>query len=110
MNREAGVGLHQAAALVTQAGESQRGFPRALVALESLNPKVESEWEELADATCASPFRRPGWIAAWWHAFGEGRLELATVRFGGRLTVVLPLRRRLGALTSPSNWHTPDFG
>ena len=79
-------------------------------ALESLGAEVERDWEELADATRASPFRRPGWIGAWWNAFGQGKLEIATVRLEGRLTAVLPLRRRFGALMSPTNWHTPDFG
>jgi CelD/BcsL family acetyltransferase involved in cellulose biosynthesis len=85
------------------------GSVAAVTALESLDLELEQAWEELAAATGASPFCRPGWIKPWWTSFGAGRLELATVRRGGRLDALLPLRRRLGSLTSPTNWHTPAF-
>src|SRR6266511_4392405 len=110
MNHVPGVGLYRAVAIRSQADASSRAFSPELVALEPLTEELESEWEELANAAGASPFNHPGWIGAWWNAFGRGKLEIITVRRGGRLTAVLPMRRRLGALTSPSNWHTPHFG
>jgi CelD/BcsL family acetyltransferase involved in cellulose biosynthesis len=75
-----------------------------------LTRRLIDEWDELADATAAGPFRRSGWIQAWWMAFGRGKLETLAVRENGYLTAVLPLRSRFGELTAPSNWHTPDFG
>jgi CelD/BcsL family acetyltransferase involved in cellulose biosynthesis len=42
-------------------------------------------WDALADRAGAAPFLRPGWIAAWWRAFGRGRLEILTAGSGGRL-------------------------
>jgi CelD/BcsL family acetyltransferase involved in cellulose biosynthesis len=69
---------------------------------------LEKEWDELARG--ASPFVQPGWIAAWWRAFGEGELLILTARRGGRLVGVLPLAQRRGVLHSPTNWHTPVFG
>ncbi len=85
-------------------------FAPAQVSAEPLTRRLIHEWDELADATAAGPFRRAGWIQAWWMAFGRGKLETLAVRENGHLTAVLPLRSRFGALTSPSNWHTPDFG
>ena len=52
----------------------------------------------------------PGWIAAWWEAFGRGNLLILAHRRGGRLTGVLPLVRRGALLASPTNWHTPEYG
>lgn len=72
---------------------------------------IATEWERLADAVGASPFVRPGWISAWWRAFGSGTLEVFTARGSdGRLSGVLPLQRRFGALRSTTNWHSPEFG
>lgn len=68
------------------------------------------DWEELADRTQAAPWLRPGWISAWWSAFGRGRLAILALRRDGRLVGLLPLVRRRGALLSPTNWHTPAFG
>jgi CelD/BcsL family acetyltransferase involved in cellulose biosynthesis len=70
---------------------------------------LESEWEELAGRIDASPFMRPGWIGAWWRAFGAGKLAVLVLRREGRLAGVLPLARRRGALVSTTNWHTPEF-
>jgi len=70
---------------------------------------IADEWDELASRTGASPFVRPGWIRAWWHAFGSGSLEVLAVRRQGRLAGVLPLARRRGAMVSTTNWHTPEF-
>lgn len=69
------------------------------------------EWDDLADRVGASPFRRPGWFLAWWHAFGAGRLEIHTCRReDGRLCGVLPLTRRRGVLGSLDNGHTFTYG
>lgn len=68
------------------------------------------EWEHLAQRTQASPFLWPGWMSAWWRAFGTGRLQIITVYEDGRLTGVLPLRQLRATLSSPTNYHTPLFG
>jgi CelD/BcsL family acetyltransferase involved in cellulose biosynthesis len=71
---------------------------------------LAADWDGLADRVGASPFERPGWIGAWWRAFGAGSLEICALRRDGRLAAVLPLRRHHGALASTTNWHTPEFG
>ena len=70
---------------------------------------LEPEWDELASRTGATPFMRPGWIGAWWRAFGAGRLAVLILRRQGRLAGVLPLASRRGAMSSTTNWHTPEF-
>jgi len=87
---------------------------------------LADEWEELADRSAAPPFARPGWVRAWWGAFGAGSFELVTTRTDGHLTGVVPLYRpavvmaqykteplpvtaRHGTLRSISNWHVPEF-
>jgi CelD/BcsL family acetyltransferase involved in cellulose biosynthesis len=70
---------------------------------------LEAEWSALAAETGAAPWARPGWVAAWWSAFGKGALELVTVRRDGRLAAVVPLAARLGGAVAPTNWHTPGF-
>lgn len=72
--------------------------------------EIFDEWDALADRVAATPFMRPGWIAAWWRAFGSGKLEVLTARRGGRLDGVMPVVTRGGATASPSNVHTPEFG
>jgi len=71
---------------------------------------LAQEWDDLAERVQAAPWLRPGWVAAWWRAFGQGRLEVLAVRKDGRLAAVLPLYRRFWALHSATNWHTPQFG
>ena len=71
---------------------------------------LEREWEALAERRGASPWLRPGWFEAWWPAFGSGTLEVVTVRRQATLVGVLPLQRRRGALSSLTNWHSPEFG
>lgn len=83
--------------------------PQTLVGPRARLEEVAGEWEALAEHTGASPFSRPGWFHAWWKAFGKGSLEVVCARRDGRLVGVLPLRRRRGALASPTNWHTPEF-
>lgn len=67
------------------------------------------EWDELADRTREMPFVRPRWVQAWWSAFGEGELEILTVRRDGNLCGVLPVARKRGSVGSPANWESPDF-
>lgn len=69
---------------------------------------VAAEWDSLALATAASPFARPGWIGAWWDAFGAGPLRVFAARRDGALVGVLPLGGDR-AVSSPTNWHTPGF-
>jgi CelD/BcsL family acetyltransferase involved in cellulose biosynthesis len=76
---------------------------------ERLEP-IAHEWDDLADRTNAPPWLRPGWIGAWWQAFGAGRLELLAVRRAGRLAGLVPLHHRAGVLSSMTNSHTPEFG
>src|SRR5690349_9399633 len=78
----------------------------ALAPLERIAP----EWDELATRTGALPYLRPGWVAAWWRAFGDGELEIRTLRRGGRLAAVLPVARQRDALRSVTNFHTPSSG
>lgn len=86
------------------------GSVGSVVAVERSIERLAAEWDALADRAGAPPFLRPGWVAAWWRAFGKGTLEILTVRQRGRVVGVLPLYRRRGALRSTSNWHTPIFG
>ena len=69
---------------------------------------VRAEWQALAERTSASPFLHPGWVEAWWRAFGRGTLELHCARSSGRLAALLPVRRASRALASLTNWHTPE--
>jgi CelD/BcsL family acetyltransferase involved in cellulose biosynthesis len=71
--------------------------------------RIAPEWDELATRSDAPPFARPGWFQAWWGAFGRGRLELMTVRRGGRLVGVAPLSRRRGTVLALANVHSPRF-
>lgn len=69
---------------------------------------IAEEWDALADRLAASPFLRPGWISAWWTAFGRGRLQVAVLRDDGRLAAVVPLKRVGGTVAATVNWHTPE--
>jgi CelD/BcsL family acetyltransferase involved in cellulose biosynthesis len=70
---------------------------------------VAAEWDDLAARTGASPFVHPGWIEAWWGAFGRGELRVLAARRNGALVGVLPLGLGRGGLRSPTNEHTPAF-
>jgi CelD/BcsL family acetyltransferase involved in cellulose biosynthesis len=77
------------------------------------HPEIGSladEWDALADRLSAPPFLRPGWIHAWWDAFGSGELEVLSVRRNGVPAGILPLSVRGAVLEAPANWHTPSFG
>jgi CelD/BcsL family acetyltransferase involved in cellulose biosynthesis len=71
---------------------------------------ISAEWDELASRLQAAPFARPGWLSAWWNAFGSGRLEILALRRDGRLAGVLPVSHRWGVISSPTNWHTAVYG
>jgi CelD/BcsL family acetyltransferase involved in cellulose biosynthesis len=72
---------------------------------------IAADWDELADRIGASVWLRPGWISAWVEAFGgKGDLSILADQRDGRLAGVLPMLRRRRGFTSPTNWHTPEFG
>jgi CelD/BcsL family acetyltransferase involved in cellulose biosynthesis len=75
-----------------------------------VDSELAARWEDLARRVGAAPYLRPGWIAAWWRAFGSGRLEIRTLERDGRLIALVPLARRRGVVRSLTNPHTPDFG
>ncbi len=70
---------------------------------------VAGGWDELAERTGAPPWLRAGWMAAWWRAFGNGDLHIIALRRENALAAIAPLVSRGGTLSSPTNWHTPDF-
>lgn len=70
---------------------------------------LEAEWDALAARTGATPFVRPGWIAAWYAAFGRGKPVVQVVREDGALVAVAALEARVGSLRSATNWHTPAY-
>jgi CelD/BcsL family acetyltransferase involved in cellulose biosynthesis len=72
--------------------------------------ELSTDWDGLADRVGAEPWMRPGWVDAWWAAFGAGSLEIVAVTKGDRLTGVVPLMKDDGVVRSTSNWHTPGFG
>ena len=72
--------------------------------------EVTAEWDELADRARASPFQRPGWVASWWDAFGEGAPEILAVPDGSRLRGVLPLYRRRGVVRTIGDDHVVEGG
>jgi CelD/BcsL family acetyltransferase involved in cellulose biosynthesis len=72
---------------------------------------LADEWDDLIERTGGLPWLRPGWIDAWWKAFGDGSLRIVVTRGEERrLTGVLPLYERRGTFGSTTNWHTPEFG
>ncbi|GEL21284.1 hypothetical protein PSU4_02380 [Pseudonocardia sulfidoxydans NBRC 16205] len=71
-----------------------------------MTPELAAEWDDLVDRVGATPFHRPGWFAAWWDAFGEGRRRIVTVRRGAELVAVMPLVERHGVVRSATNWHS----
>jgi CelD/BcsL family acetyltransferase involved in cellulose biosynthesis len=71
---------------------------------------IADDWDALADRTGSVPWMRPGWIRAWWSAFGHGRLEVVTVWRAGRLAALAVVRHLLGEVLTPSDWYTPCSG
>jgi CelD/BcsL family acetyltransferase involved in cellulose biosynthesis len=89
----------------------QLGSPASMRASATNTLEGVDEWDELADrAEATSPWLRPGWILAWWRAFGRGALEIVSVRREGRLSALVPLERTRAVLSSTANYHTPSFG
>src|SRR5690606_5974620 len=44
-----------------------------------------AEWDDLVDRSPdPSPWQRPGWVLAWWRAFGRGSLRVWALRRNGR--------------------------
>lgn len=73
-------------------------------------PGLQREWDDLAVATGAVPWVRPGWLVPWWQSMGRGAPVLLALRAaGGGLRAVLPLQRSRAGLSSPTNWHTPEY-
>src|SRR5688572_18515115 len=85
--------------------------PWGLVEVHDTAATLREEWDALVDEVGGAPFQRPGWIAAWWTAFGrDGDLRIATLRRDGRLLAVLPTVARRGRIRPPTNAHSPWFG
>lgn len=70
----------------------------------------QAEWEALAARVRAVPFLRPGWVTAWWRAFGAGDLSVGCLRKDGRLVAVLPVASGRDGLRTATNYHTPQSG
>jgi CelD/BcsL family acetyltransferase involved in cellulose biosynthesis len=71
---------------------------------------IAGEWDRLADHVGSEPFLRPGWITAWWGAFGRGTLRVLATDTREGLTGVVPVLFDRRAVRSPSNAETPVFG
>lgn len=91
------------------AAREDAGVQALVHAVEDDLEALADEWDSLVDRVQGGPFARPGWFAAWWHAFGVGDLVLVTIRHESRLVSVLPLARRRGTISSLANEHTPTF-
>jgi CelD/BcsL family acetyltransferase involved in cellulose biosynthesis len=70
---------------------------------------IVTEWEELAKRVGTSPCAHPGWYLAWCKAYGHRRFVALAAYQSERLVGVLPLQTRRGVLSSPTNWHTPEY-
>lgn len=66
-------------------------------------------WEAVADRTGASPFVRRGWVRPWQEAFGRTHLVLLAAFRGDLMVGAMPLHHHDGVLSSPTNWHTPEY-
>lgn len=70
---------------------------------------LAAAWDRLVTDTDL-PYDRPAWFSAWWAAFGQGELNVATAWRDDELTGVFPLHRPAPqVLESISNVHTPVF-
>lgn len=90
-------------------GSILRQMSRDEIEIHTSVEPLAAEWDELAVRTCASPFDRPGWFAAWLGAFGAEGFEAIALRRDGRLAAVLPVLAGGGVVRAPANWHTPGF-
>lgn len=94
-------------------GEAGRVAPAGLrTAVEPVTETVEREWDALADATGASPFLRPGYMAIWRRAFAPAAPppSVVTVRRGDDLVAALPVARDGGRIGPPGNFETVACG
>ena len=74
-----------------------------------IDPRLAEEWDSLADRAGAPPWARPGWVAAWWTAFGSGEPEVLTAYANdGRLAGAFPVAHRRGRVDALTNWHSPE--
>jgi CelD/BcsL family acetyltransferase involved in cellulose biosynthesis len=94
-------------AVKSSSGTSTRtdlGYERMVI-----DPRLAEEWDALADRAGAPPWARPGWVEAWWTAFGSGDFDVLTAYSSdGRLAGVLPVARRRGRVEALVNWHSPE--
>jgi CelD/BcsL family acetyltransferase involved in cellulose biosynthesis len=90
---------------------AERRAPRAALRRNEVASleELSTEWDELARRLAAPPHARPGWVGAWWRAFGEGRLEIHALRRGGRLAALVPMVARWGTLRGAANYHSPEL-
>lgn len=70
---------------------------------------IAAEWDALCDGLRVSPSLRPGWFSAYAESFGTAEPQLFTARKGDRLVGVVPMLSGRAGLSSPTNWHTPEF-
>jgi CelD/BcsL family acetyltransferase involved in cellulose biosynthesis len=70
---------------------------------------VVAEWDALCDSLGVSSSLRPGWFSAYTESFGTGEPQLFTARRGDHLVGVVPMLGGRAGLSSPTNWHTPEF-
>lgn len=67
-------------------------------------------WDELAVATDAVPWARPGWFIPWSRWMGRGSPIVFSLRSpGNEVVAVMPLQRSRSGLSSLTNWHTPAY-
>lgn len=73
----------------------------------AVSASLRDGWEDLADRTDAPLWMRPGWVEAWYRAFGTGTPEIVTVGDRGKISALIPLERARGELRAPANGETP---
>lgn len=76
----------------------------------STDTALMQAWDALAEQNGASPYFRPGWVTAWWRAFGTDKLEIRTLKRNGKLAAILPIIRHHATFESVANCHSPRFG
>ena len=69
---------------------------------------IAPEWDELAGEADLPPFLRPGWLSAWWSAFGGGRLLILAVRHAGLRQHMVDERLRCRQHTRQYGEDAPD--
>lgn len=75
-------------------------------ALRTRDPRLEARWDRLARDVAASPFSRPGWVAAWAGSFGH-EVRVATVERDDHLVAVLPVVVTGRRARTAADWHVP---